>query len=279
MLQRSTLVMVVCVAAGVAASAAVAVDTRVVADVGGRPVLAADVVDRLTAVRRESAAQGRLDAFTSGAKDAALKTLVDTRLLALGARGEGLDRRPEVKRRLDDLVDGFLAEQLLAEIAGRTDVSEGVRREYYAAHPEAFQLPPRVRARHIVVKTEAEAVALLGRLKRHADFGQLAAEHNIDATRKAAGELGWTARGVMVPPFEAALFGLRPGAISGVVQTPFGFHIVQAEDIEAPKQKTFEAVSDEIRARLVQQQVDAVKADLASKHTVRVNTDVLRSIR
>lgn len=279
MLHRRTHATLVLLLAGTGAFAAMTADPRIVAEVGDRPVLAATLVERLAAEREKSAAQGRLEAFTSDAKDAALKAVVDTRLLALGARAEALDRRPDVKRRLDDLVDRFLAEQMRAELAARTDLSERARREYFDAHRDTFQAASRVRARHIVVKTEAEAVALLGRLKRNADFGRLAAEHNIDATRKSGGELGWISRGVMVPAFEAALFGLATGATSAVVRTPYGFHLVQAQEIETPKARPFDAVSEEIRARLIDRQVGAFRAELEKKHPVHVNTDVLRSLR
>ncbi len=150
---------------------------------------------------------------------------------------------------------------------------------YYDEHPREFETPGRVRARHIVVKTEAEATALLGRVRRNGDFEQLARAHNADATRDAGGDLGLVARGVMVEAFDRVLFALKVGEVSPVVRTPYGYHIVRVESIEAPARAPFAAVIAAVRQKVLQAELQSWKAALAKKHPVAVNKPILESIQ
>jgi parvulin-like peptidyl-prolyl isomerase len=168
---------------------------------------------------------------------------------------------------------------MTAQIGSGIDTSEQALREYYTAHAREFETAGRVKARHIVVKTEAEAISLLGRLRRNADFAALAREHNIDASKEKSGDLGWVARGVMVKPFENALFSLQAGTIGPIVKTSFGFHIVKAEEIEKARAKPFETVSSDVRQKLIADGIAAARAALAKKHPITVNDAVLKSLR
>jgi peptidyl-prolyl cis-trans isomerase C len=254
-------------------------DGRVVAEVGGRQILASDVRDRLMAERKQAAAENRLDAFGSKASALALDQLVDVKLFAAQARGEGLADRADVKHAIENAVDAVLAQTLVGERAQKVPTDEAALRAYYDAHPTEFETPGRVRARHIVVKTEAEATALLGKLKRNADFVQLARANNIDATRENGGDLGPIKRGVMVEAFERALFSLKAGETSPVIRTPYGYHIVRVEDIEPAARAPFNAVAADVRTRVLQAQLQAWKAEIVKTHAVKINEQVLKSIQ
>ena len=85
-----------------------------------------------------------------------------------------------------------------------------------------------VHARHILVATEEEGKALLDRLAAGEDWEALAAELSIDTGSKDnAGDLGWFGRGAMVEAFEAAAFALEAGETSGLVQSDYGYHVIQ----------------------------------------------------
>lgn len=114
-------------------------------------------------------------------------------------------------------------------------------REYFEANRGSAQpRPPVVSFRQLVIAPQADsaeqaqarakAESLLVVLRRGADFAEVARQVSDDsASRAAGGELGWFRRGVMVAEFERVAFSLRPGTMSPVVQTDFGFHIIKVE--------------------------------------------------
>ncbi len=103
-------------------------------------------------------------------------------------------------------------------------------------------LEPQVRARHILIKVASDADAevketararietALTRARAGADFANLAKEFSEDSTSKKGGDLGYNPRGRMVAEFDKVQFSLKPGEVSDVVETQFGFHIIKVED-------------------------------------------------
>jgi parvulin-like peptidyl-prolyl isomerase len=88
-------------------------------------------------------------------------------------------------------------------------------------------MPDKVHCAHILVKTEAEAKAVLERLNNGEKFANIAKEISLCPSKKNGGDLGTFGRGKMVREFETAAFALDKGQISGIVKTKFGYHIVK----------------------------------------------------
>lgn len=103
---------------------------------------------------------------------------------------------------------------------------------YFAGTPPRSPDPAiRVKARHILVRTSAEAEKVRKEAQGGAQFEDLAKKYSTDAgTKHKGGELGWFARGKMVPPFEKAAFEARVGEIIGPVQTIHGYHIIEVQE-------------------------------------------------
>jgi peptidyl-prolyl cis-trans isomerase D len=160
-------------------------------------------------------------------------------------------------------------------IAG--DVAEVDIADHYAAHHEAFRRQEQVRARHILFKVapdaepeqvdeiRAKAEKVMRQLRDGAEFAALAQEHSEDAaTAEEGGDLGLFARGQMVKPFEEVAFALQVGAMSELVRTPFGYHIIRVEDkVEAGvkplvevRQEVISKIQDEEARRAVLMFVD-----------------------
>ena len=139
--------------------------------------------------------------------------------------------------------------------------------EYYEAHlDDEFTKPEQVKARHILIRAgadasdeeraaaRAEAEALRDRTREGEDFAALAKDHSDDSgTSARGGDLGWFGRGSMVPPFEEAAFGLEPGSVSDVVETPFGYHVIQVEEHDAGGPQQLAEARDAIVATLSKQ--------------------------
>jgi peptidyl-prolyl cis-trans isomerase D len=145
-----------------------------------------------------------------------------------------------------------------------------------------FTYPERVRARHILIsatpdapeKTRAAARAkaeqILQQLKQGADFSKLAEQDSDDpGTRDRGGDLGFFQRGQMIKPFEDAAFSLKPGQLSGVVETRFGFHIIKLEEVKPAHTDTLTQAHPRI-VQLIKERaggraaVDAQREDLAA---------------
>jgi peptidyl-prolyl cis-trans isomerase C len=267
----------VLIAAGAAAQATR--DLRPVAHVAGRTILAADLQDRLAAERKQAAMENRLDAFGPQATETALQSLIDVKLFAAQARTEGLPARQEVQHAIENAIDDVLAQALLAARGAQVPLDEAALRRYFDANPGEFRVPGRVRARHLVVRTQQEAESLLGRVRRSADFAALAKAHNIDTTRDSGGDLGWVSPGLMVEPVDRALFGLEPGEVSPVIRTSYGFHVVKVEEVEAGMTKPFASVAAEARQKILAAALDSWKAELRETHAVKIHHAVLGSLR
>jgi parvulin-like peptidyl-prolyl isomerase len=120
-------------------------------------------------------------------------------------------------------------------------------RAYFQAHREAFDEPERVRVRHVLLRTEAEARVALARLRAGESFAQVAKELSQDpGTRDRGGEVGLVTPGQTVPEFEQVAFRLKPGELSEPVRTSFGYHIVQVTEKLPAKKATWEGVRQQV---------------------------------
>lgn len=126
-------------------------------------------------------------------------------------------------------------------------VSEAETREFFEARrAELGSRPATIEFRQVVVKPEpsdsarqaalAKAEEALSELREGADFATVARRFSEDpATRERGGELGWFRRGRFVPAFERAAYALRPGQVSGIVETSFGYHIIKIDRVRGPE--------------------------------------------
>jgi peptidyl-prolyl cis-trans isomerase D len=159
----------------------------------------------------------------------------------------------------------------LATVARSLSVAEDDLRKYYSENASRYEQPQERRARHILIKVDAGAPAdakakakaraetLLAEARKNpAGFADLARAQSEDpGSAKQGGDLDWFVRGAMVKPFEDAAFALKKGEISGVVESDFGFHILQLDDLRGGDKRSFESVRPEIE--------DEVRKSLAQK--------------
>lgn len=173
-------------------------------------------------------------------KQLALDGMIDDMLIAQEAAKQGVTvSDAEVEAALQEIIKqiGSKAafEQLLqksgqtladARTLQRTQMLNNKMRDRVIGTIQAVE---QIHARHILVDSQATAQALLAQIQAGADFGQVAQQSSRDTLTKAnGGDLGWFARGTLVSKeLEDAAFALQPGQISNVVQSAFGYHLVQ----------------------------------------------------
>ncbi|HTH79890.1 MAG TPA: SurA N-terminal domain-containing protein [Ramlibacter sp.] len=156
-------------------------------------------------------------------------------------------------------------------------VSEADLKTYYEQNIAKYAQPEQRRASHILIavaknasqaekdKAKAKAEALLAEVKKNpASFAEVAKKNSQDPGSAAnGGDLDWQTRGAFVKPVEDAIFSLKKGEISNVVESDFGFHIVKLTDVREAKTKTFDEVKPELEAQMKQQQAQRKFAEVA----------------
>jgi len=169
-------------------------------------------------------------------------------------------------------------ERILETIAeGRLEITEETEKEYFAANQDTFGTPEQVEARHMLLTTREEAEAMLLRLDGGADFAELAKEYSQDpASAAQGGALGFFAQGKMVPEFDEAAFKLAPGQRSGIVETSFGFHIIEVLNRQEAKEVTFAEVRDTVRERMTEELLPGKISEIID--TIRREADVVYHI-
>jgi peptidyl-prolyl cis-trans isomerase C len=159
----------------------------------------------------------------------------------------------------------------------KTRVSETEARSYYDQHTEQFSEPERVKASHILIKIEPSAdkakreearrklAEIRDELTGGGDFAALARKYSEGPSGPNGGELGYFERGQMVKPFEEAAFQMKPGEISGIIETRFGYHLIKVLDKTPAKKYPFEQKKKQITSQLKREKAGrAVKAHIAS---------------
>jgi peptidyl-prolyl cis-trans isomerase SurA len=144
------------------------------------------------------------------------------------------------------------------EISNRVKVSDKEVNQYYRAHQKEFWEDSRVRARHILFIVERSsseanrkaklkrAKKVLNEIRKGEDFAELAMEYSEDVSASDGGDVGFVVRGKMVREFEEAVFDLKPGQISDIVETEYGYHIIKVEEVVSGNTLTLKNVKERV---------------------------------
>ena len=167
----------------------------------------------------------------------------------------------------NDTREGMSADKLVeSEIAGKVAVKPEAVADFYQKNQDKFQQGPRVRASHILIgipqnadaatkqQAKAKADALLKDLKSGKDFAATAKANSQDpGSAPNGGDLGYFEQGQMVPPFEQAAFALKPGEMSEIVESQFGYHIIKVADRQDSRVVPLDEAKGQIEEFLSQQ--------------------------
>jgi foldase protein PrsA len=178
------------------------------------------------------------------AKIADIKTRLSDQQLSDALKQQGMTQQ--------DLRD-LMQEQLIvtAAVDKSITISNAQMSDYLAKNHSLLDQPKQVRARHILVSTEAQAAMIEGKLKAGGDFAALAKQYSSDpGTKDKGGELGFFTQGAMVKEFSDAAFSMKVGQISQPVHSPYGWHIIQVEEIKPAMIATLANSSDKISQQM-----------------------------
>ena len=199
----------------------------------------------------------------------------------IAAQGLGLEQlRAQARMSLE--VAKFLESEVKVAV---TDVEVDA---FYRQNLDRFKQADSVHARHILIgvpqnatpdaKKQARTAAqvVVGQLKRGAPFEEVAKKMSSDTgSAQNGGDLGFFPKGQMTPAFEKAAFGLKAGETSGIVETPFGFHIIRVLERRDARTAPLEEVSGQIKEFLTQGQREKKLEDLVTQAKTKAKIEIL----
>jgi peptidyl-prolyl cis-trans isomerase C len=207
-----------------------------------------------------------------------LDELVNDALLLDAADTTGIAKTPEYAARLTEFKEYLSRELYLTQFLKNAVTEEALRKAYTETYEQGARSKD-VHARHILVKTKAEAEAIIAQLGKGASFADLAKAKSTDISKIQGGDLGWFSYETMVEPFAAAAFKLPKGEYTKQpVETPFGWHVIFVEDTRPKKVPAFEEARTQLEQDLNQKQIEAHLVALRKKARITLNKDVLTKL-
>jgi peptidyl-prolyl cis-trans isomerase C len=153
------------------------------------------------------------------------------------------------------------------EFGNTVSVADKEVKAYYDKYPSFFKKPEQVRARHILIKVDPKADSkekaeahkkiedIQHKLQKGEDFEALAKEFSQCPSAANGGDLGSFGRGQMVKPFEEAAFALKPGEVSDIVETRFGYHLIEVMDKKPATTIPYKDIKDRLKQYLKQEKI------------------------
>jgi peptidyl-prolyl cis-trans isomerase C len=202
---------------------------------------------------RVNIAQGQRD--TPELRQAIQDELVNREVLAQESARLGLDKTAEAQAQWAQVRQTFMVEILLNDYARRNPITEDALKAEFDRQIAAMKEEQQYRISLIVTATEAEAKAILARLKKGESFSKLASELSIDPSKKNSGEVGWVVAAQILPAISNVMVNLTKGGLSAApIQTPAGWNIIKLEDKRAFVAPSYELAKNDIRQMLLQKQ-------------------------
>ena len=223
------------------------------------------------------------------ASDAEVQREIDQLASSSGQGGQGFEERLKQDGQTPDGLAAEIRERLLAEkwVATQTrrpdPISDAEAHAWYDAHRAELDQPEQVHALQIVVSSAEEAKSLLDQIRAGASFEELARKHSESPDGKRGGDLGFFARGTMPKIFDDVCFSLKIGVPSGVVASPYGFHLFKVVEKRRASRRSFEEAKREVLRKLSAEKRAAEERRLLEQlragAAVQVNEALLASLR
>jgi peptidyl-prolyl cis-trans isomerase C len=213
---------------------------------------------------KQRMAQGQPD---SPELRAAVRDELNTReLLVREAKKQGVDKTPAVKTEMDLAAQTVIVRTYMADYLKAHPVSDAaLRKEYDQIKSQIGDKEYKVR--HILVENEADAKEIIVLLQKGEKFDKLAERSKDTGSKINGGDLDWNAPANFVKPFSDAMIALPKGKFTTTpVQTQFGWHVIEVDDIRDAKVPPFDEVKPQLAQRMQGQVVDAYLKELRAKN-------------
>ena len=213
---------------------------------------------------KERLAQGQPD--TPELRNAVREELNTRELLVREAKKKGLEKTPDVKNQMELAGQTVLVRAYVADWLKANPVSDAALHKEYDSI-KAQMGDKEYKVRHILVEKEDEAKEIIAALQKGEKFEKLAERSKDPGSKANGGDLDWNAPGNFVKPFSDAMVKLPKGKFTTVpVQTQFGWHVIEVDDIRDAKIPSFEEVKPQLTQRLQGQALDLYFKELRAKN-------------
>ena len=193
---------------------------------------------------------------------ALVDTVIDMKLSAADARRRNLHKTSDFKVLMARIEDQMLQRTALQDEIDKALTDEALKKRYTDLIKKS-EASMELRARHILLKTESDAKAIIKELEEGADFALMAKNKSTGPSGPNGGDLGFFGKGQMVPEFERAAFALGEGEItSSPVKTQFGWHVIKVEGYRKTQPPTFASVKQRLETEISQEVSAAYVSEL-----------------
>ncbi len=186
----------------------------------------------------------------------AMEQVVNTRIVQTQADKADIEQTPEFKREIE-VVKQQIARNLYLQKQVDAKIKDNMIKDEYKKYSKNIPAVEERNARHILLKTEDKAKAVLEKLNKGGKFEELAKELSVGPTAPKGGDLGYFAKTEMVTEFSDAVFGMKKGeTLKKPVKTQFGWHVIKLVDVRERAKPTLEQMTPAIRAELSRKVLD-----------------------
>jgi len=243
----------------------------VVAKVDGQPIYQSEV----DAFVNDLGDQAKQQMSPADLQARVVDRLIDIKLAGEKAAAAGFQQDPVIAQRLRTGEATMIADAYLEKQA-RAQINDAVLKAKYDDLVKQVTPPEEVHARHILVKTEAEAKDIIAQLKKGGDFEKLAKEKSTDpGSGESGGDLGYFTKDKMVPEFADAAFKMQKGSVSDTpVHSQYGWHVIQVLDKRAQPLPSMDQVKPQLTNLVLQDEERKVVDDMHKSAKIeRFNPD------
>lgn len=210
----------------------------------------------------------QFDKLPKEQQDQVIQQLVEKKLLTKKAFQSGVESQPAFKEAMEKLKKEIALEVWMQDQYKDIQVSDAEIKGFYQKNKDKFKQPEQYRARHILLKSEADAKAIIDELNKAGDkqakFIDLAKTKSTGPSGPNGGDLNWFTADRMVPEFSNATKQLKKGAYSKTpVKTQFGYHVIYLEDTKPASTVKLEDATNQIKQAITQEKFRAKIKEIA----------------
>lgn len=220
------------------------------ATIGGKTIYTSDLDALIKQLPQEQANQF----MSHEGRRQLLEELIAQELFYLEGKDEKVDESEEFKKMLLDAAEKLLKTHMISKFMLNVKVSDEEIKKFYDDNPTQFIAPDSVRASHILLPAEQQAIDIIEEIKDGKSFEEAAKEYSVCPSKDKGGDLSYFSKGQMVAEFETVAFALEVDEMTEIpVKTQFGYHIIKLTDRKIAQTIPFDAVKENVRNFLLRE--------------------------